>query len=256
MITISVVTITYNAAEVLQSTLDSVMMQDFPHVEHLIVDGASKDSTVKIAQTYKIASDEAENGHKIRISSEPDDGLYDAMNKGLQRATGDYIVFLNAGDCFPAADTLELVALAAEAGDGEERPAVLYGDTDIVDENGNFLFHRHLQPPEDLTWESFKHAMLVCHQALYASIDIAPGITYETHFRYSYDVHLCIRVMKAGQEQGLLLRNIHAVVAYYMQEGQTTIHHRASLIERFRVMCRHYGIFTTILKHLWFIVRK
>ena len=128
MITISVVTITYNAAEVLQSTLDSVMMQDFPHVEHLIVDGASKDSTVKIAQTYKIASDEAENGHKIRISSEPDDGLYDAMNKGLQRATGDYIVFLNAGDCFPAADTLELVALAAEAGDGEERPAVLYGD--------------------------------------------------------------------------------------------------------------------------------
>lgn len=96
MITISVVTITYNAAEVLQSTLDSVMMQDFPHVEHLIVDGASKDSTVKIAQTYKIASDEAENGHKIRISSEPDGGLYDAMNKGLQRATGDYIVFLNA----------------------------------------------------------------------------------------------------------------------------------------------------------------
>lgn len=256
MITISVVTITYNAAEVLQSTLDSVMMQDFPHVEHLIVDGASKDSTVKIAQTYKIASDEAENGHKIRISSEPDGGLYDAMNKGLQRATGDYIVFLNAGDCFPAADTLELVALAAEAGDGEERPAVLYGDTDIVDENGNFLFHRHLQPPENLTWESFKDGMLVCHQAFYARLDIARGIPYDTHFRYSADVDWCIRVMKAGQEQGLLLRNIHAVVAYYMQEGQTTIHHRASLIERFRVMCRHYGILTTILKHLWFIVRK
>lgn len=148
------------------------------------------------------------------------------------------------------------MALAAEAGDGEERPAVLYGDTDIVDENGNFLFHRHLQPPENLTWESFKDGMLVCHQAFYARLDIARGIPYDTHFRYSADVDWCIRVMKAGQEQGLLLRSIHAVVAYYMQEGQTTIHHRASLIERFRIMCRHYGIFTTILKHLWFIVRK
>ena len=61
------------------------------------------------------------------------------MNKGLARANGDYVVFLNAGDRFPTADTIEKVALAAEVGDGEKRPVVVYGDTDIIDEKGNFI---------------------------------------------------------------------------------------------------------------------
>ena len=118
MITFSIVTITYNAASVLAPTLDSVLMQNYPHVEHIIIDGASTDDTVAIAKAYQQRSDEAENEHIVRIQSEPDDGLYDAMNKGLQQATGDYIVFLNAGDRFPKADTLDKVVLAAVVGDG------------------------------------------------------------------------------------------------------------------------------------------
>ena len=96
MIRISIVTITYNAARSLQRTLDSVRSQQYPHIEHLIIDGASKDDTVKIAEEYKKTSP-----HEVRIQSEPDKGLYDAMNKGLQKATGDYVVFLNAGDSQP-----------------------------------------------------------------------------------------------------------------------------------------------------------
>ena len=92
MIRISIVTITYNAARTLQRTLDSVCRQTYPHIEHLIIDGASKDDTLRIAQQYKATSP-----HEVIIQSEPDNGLYDAMNKGLQKATGDYIVFLNAG---------------------------------------------------------------------------------------------------------------------------------------------------------------
>ena len=133
MITFSVVTITYNAAAVLQPTLDSVLSQTFPNIEHIIVDGASKDNTVIIAEAYKELSDNAENGHKVHIKSEPDRGLYDAMNKGLVRSKGDYVVFLNAGDRFPEADTLEKVALTAEVGDGEDLPVVIFGDTDIID---------------------------------------------------------------------------------------------------------------------------
>ena len=76
MITISVVTITYNAEKVLQPTLESVLMQGFPHVEHLIVDGASKDDTIRLAETYQRVSEEAENGHVVKITSEPDSGLY------------------------------------------------------------------------------------------------------------------------------------------------------------------------------------
>ena len=256
MITFSVVTITYNAAAVLRPTLDSVMMQDYPNVEHLIIDGASTDETLAIAKAYRKQSDEAENGHVVKIQSEPDKGLYDAMNKGLRLATGDYIVFMNAGDRFPEADTLDKVMLAAVVGDGEERPAVLFGNTDIIDDKGNFLYHRRLSPPERLTWRSFRYGMVVCHQAFYARIDIARSLPYDTTFRYSADVDWCIRVMKEGERQHLLLRNIHAVVANYMEEGQTTIHHKDSLKERFEVMRRHYGLLTTVLLHAWFAVRK
>ncbi len=256
MITFSVVTITYNAAAVLRPTLDSVMMQDYPNVEHLIIDGASTDETLAIAKAYQKQSDEAENGHVVKIQSEPDKGLYDAMNKGLRLATGDYIVFMNAGDRFPEADTLDKVMLAAVVGDGEERPAVLFGNTDIIDDKGNFLYHRRLSPPERLTWRSFRYGMVVCHQAFYARIDIARSLPYDTTFRYSADVDWCIRVMKEGERQHLLLRNIHAVVANYMEEGQTTIHHKDSLKERFEVMRRHYGLLTTVLLHAWFAVRK
>ena len=256
MITFSVVTITYNAATVLRPTLDSVMMQDYPNVEHLIIDGASTDETLAIAKAYQKQSDEAENGHVVKIQSEPDKGLYDAMNKGLRLATGDYIVFMNAGDRFPEADTLDKVMLAAVVGDGEERPAVLFGNTDIIDDKGNFLYHRRLSPPERLTWRSFRYGMVVCHQAFYARIDIARSLPYDTTFRYSADVDWCIRVMKEGERQHLLLRNIHAVVANYMEEGQTTIHHKDSLKERFEVMRRHYGLLTTVLLHAWFAVRK
>lgn len=251
MITFSVITITYNAADVLQPTLDSVLMQDFPTVEHIIVDGASTDNTVTIAEAYKDMSDSAENEHIVRIYSEPDKGLYDAMNKGLVRAKGDYVVFLNAGDRFPTADTLEKVALTAEVGDGEERPAVVYGNTDIIDEKGNFLYHRRLQPPEKLTWRSFRDGMLVCHQAFYARLDIARKTPFNTHYRYSADVDWCIKIMREGERKGLLLRNVHAVIANYMEEGQTTLHHRASLRERFQVMCKHYGVFPTLAKHIW-----
>ncbi len=256
MITFSVVTITYNAAAVLRPTLDSVMMQDYPNVEHLIIDGASTDETLAIAKAYQKLSDEAENGHVVKIQSEPDKGLYDAMNKGLRLATGDYIVFMNAGDRFPEADTLDKVMLAAVVGDGEERPAVLFGNTDIIDDKGNFLYHRRLSPPERLTWRSFRYGMVVCHQAFYARTDIARSLPYDTTFRYSADVDWCIRVMKEGERQHLLLRNIHAVVANYMEEGQTTIHHKDSLKERFEVMRRHYGLLTTVLLHAWFAVRK
>ena len=256
MITFSVVTITYNAAAVLRPTLDSVMMQDYPNVEHLIIDGASTDETLAIAKAYQKQSDEAENGHVVKIQSEPDKGLYDAMNKGLRLATGDYIVFMNAGDRFPKADTLDKVMLAAVVGDGEERPAVLFGNTDIIDDKGNFLYHRRLSPPERLTWRSFRYGMVVCHQAFYARTDIARSLPYDTTFRYSADVDWCIRVMKEGERQHLLLRNIHAVVANYMEEGQTTIHHKDSLKERFEVMRRHYGLLTTVLLHAWFAVRK
>lgn len=252
MMRFTIITCTYNAADVLQPTLDSIAAQQYPAVEHLIIDGGSADATVSIAQRYKQQTEAEEpQGRTVVVTSEPDKGLYDAMNKGLAKATGDYLVFLNAGDTLPDADTLADIARTV----GNERPGVLYGDTDIVDREGHFLRHRRLAPPEHLTWHSFRHGMLVCHQAFYARTDLAKRNLYDLSYRFSADVDWCIRVMKEAERQGLPLKYVGMVVVNYLDGGLTTKNHRRSLRERFQVMSRHYGLPMTIWKHFTFLFR-
>ena len=259
MIKFTIVTITYNAAAVFVRTADSVLRQDYPNVEHIIVDGASTDGTVALALEYKAKSDATGNGHEVRIVSEPDKGLYDAMNKGLGMATGDYVCFMNAGDFFPDGATLSLICANARLDgcrkDGKPLPAVLYGDTDWVDNEGRYMRRRRLTPPERLSWRSFRHGMLVCHQAFYARADIARRTPYDLRYRHSADVDWCIRVMKEAERMSLPLVNVHATIADYQREGQSTKYHRASLLERFDVMRRHYGLLQTLAMHAWFVVR-
>ena len=260
MIRITYITITYNAAPVLQRTLDSVLCQDYPDIVHLIIDGASTDGTLQMVNDYIERSNAADNGHQVQVTSEPDKGIYNAMNKGLRSLDGDYVCFLNAGDFLPAADTVSRIVAKAEANSplstlNSQLPAVLYGDTDIVDDEGHFLHHRRLAPPEELSWKSFRQGMLVCHQAFYARADFAIATPYDEPYRYSADVDWCIRIMKAAAKENIPLQNLHMVVANYTEEGQTTLHHRESLLERYRVMARHYGHIQTFLLHCWFVVR-
>ena len=254
MIRITYVTITYNAAKVLQRTLDSILCQDYPEIVHLIIDGASTDATIQLVDDYIERSNAAENGHRIQVTSEPDKGIYDAMNKGLRSIVGDYVCFLNAGDFLPTPDTASKIAEKAESHD--PLPAVLYGDTDIVDGEGRFLHHRRLAPPEQLSWKSFRQGMLVCHQAFYARTDFAIATPYDQRYRYSADVDWCIRVMKAAAKENVPMLNLRMVVVNYTQEGQTTLHHRESLWERYHVMEHHYGRVQTFLLHCWFAIRS
>jgi len=237
---VSIITVTYNAEATIQRTLESVAQQTYLDIEHLVIDGASKDHTVDIARQFS---------HAV-IISEPDKGLYDAMNKGLKRATGDYICFLNAGDKLHSKDTIKIIMEQAKA---PLLPAILYGDTHIVDDAGHFLRNRRLTPPEHLTWRSFKEGMLVCHQAFYVNREIAQ--TYDLHYRFSADFDWCIRCMKEGERCGMANVYIHEPLADYLSEGMTTANHKASLKERFNIMAKHYGLLPTIFQHIWFIFR-
>lgn len=247
----TIATVTYNAATVLERTIDSVAQQNYPYVEHLIVDGNSQDETLAMFHRYQERNSRAEVRHELAALSEPDEGLYDAMNKAIQMATGDYILFLNAGDRLHAADTLSRVAKAAA-----DRPGVIYGHTDIVDEEGHFVRQRRLAPPERLGWKSFRQGMLVCHQAFFARLDLARRHPYNRAYRFSADFDWCIRVMREAHKQKLPLRNARLTVADYLEEGLTTRNHRASLLERFRIMGRHYGWLSTLAMHGWFVVRS
>ena len=234
----SIITVTYNAGAVLEDTIQSVITQTYRNVEYIIVDGGSKDHTLDIINRYR--------EHIHTLVSEPDKGLYDAMNKGIRLATGDYLCFLNAGDELHEDDTLQLMVHSIT---GTELPDVLYGETAIVDEEGHFLRMRRLSAPENLNWKSFKDGMLVCHQAFFPRRELAEP--YDLRYRFSADFDRCIRIMKKSHT----LHNTHLTLIDYLNEGMTTRNHRASLHERFRIMCRHYGYLSTLARHAWFALR-
>ena len=233
----SIITVTWNAAAVIAPTLESVQRQTNTDYEMLIIDGASTDDTLNIVRGASISS--------LRVFSEPDQGLYDAMNKGIKRARGRYIIFLNAGDAF-ASDTV--LARLAQLTSGN--PGVIYGQTQLVDQSREVVGERHLTAPKRLTVDSFLRGMVVCHQAFVVRRDLAPE--YDLQYRLSADYDWCIRVLKASPA------NVYAgrvPIISYLADGMTTRHHRASLLERYRIMCHHYGTMKAILAHLSFIPR-
>lgn len=238
MKSLSVITVTYNAGKTLERTLKSVREQTYPYVEHIIVDGKSKDNTLALIQLYE--------NPKLKWISEPDSGLYDAMNKAVTMATGDYLCFLNAGDMFFLAETVEKMMNSFQP---SSAPDILYGETAIVDNNGTFLRMRRLKAPETLSWESFKQGMLVCHQAFIVKRTLFEP--YDLNYRFSADVDWCIRLMKKSRR----IHNTHLTLINYLDEGVTTANRKASLKERYRIMVKYYGQVSTFLHHVWFVVR-
>ena len=236
----SIITVTYNAGKVLEETIQSVISQTYRNMEYIIVDGKSKDNTLEIADKYR--------EHISKVVSEPDKGLYDAMNKGIRLATGDYLCFLNAGDELHDNETLQQIVHTLK---GTTLPDVIYGETAIVDAEGHFLHMRRLSAPEQLHWKSFKQGMLVCHQAFFARRELAVKHLYDLKYRFSADFDWCIRMMKEAK----CLHNTRLTLINYLNEGMTTQNHKASLKERFRIMTKHYGWISTILHHGWFVIR-
>ena len=204
----SIITVTFNAESTIVPTIESVACQKSDLFEWIIIDGASSDSTVDLVRRAGIP--------RTLIVSEPDRGLYDAMNKGLNRARGEYVIFLNAGDRFHSSDVIE--RLTREALDNDF-PGIIYGQTDIVDAEGHKLAGRHLEAPAVLT--------------------------------FSADYEWCLRVLKRSRRN----QYVDDVLIDYLAEGQTTANRRTSLRERFSIMCDYFGTWDTIKRHLSFIPR-
>ena len=233
----SIITVTWNAAAAIVPTLESVQRQTSSDYEMLIVDGASTDDTLRIVREASIAS--------LRVFSEPDKGLYDAMNKGLALARGRYVIFLNAGDSFASDTVLARLAMLAT-----ENPGVIYGQTQLVDDARDVVGMRHLTAPKRLTAASFLNGMVVCHQAFVARRDLVPQ--FDLQYRYSADYDWCIKILKKSPANAYVGR---VPIISYLADGMTTRHHRSSLWERYRIMCRHYGTWRATVAHLSFVPR-
>ncbi len=238
----SIITVVYNGENLLSDTMESVFRQTYPQVEYIVVDGASKDNSLKIIQEYA-----AKMPH-LRWISEPDRGLYDAMNKGLRMATGDFVQFLNAGDWLHASDTLEKMA-----GMVTPQTGVLYGETMLVDDarvpHGTMSELSTRQCPTQLSWEKYLAGMLVVHQSFVPRRSISPEYSAAAALCADYD--WCIEILKKSQG------NVHigGIITDYLMGGLSKKRHQQSLRNRFDVMRHHFGLVPTLWAHIWIVIR-
>lgn len=237
----SIITVVYNGKDLLPGTVESVRRQSYPDIEYIIVDGGSKDGTVDLIRYY------ATEMQNIKWISEPDKGLYDAMNKGLQMATGDFVQFLNCGDWLHTSETIALLAQKAN-----ETIDVLYGDTLLVDAQRrpaglmSELSTRKL--PAQLHWSQYLGGMLVVHQSFIARRTLAP-LYMEGNLCADYD--WCIQILKKSRNN----RHTGLIICDYLMGGMSKQRHRQSLKDRFEVMRQHFGVAPTLLAHAWIGVR-
>lgn len=234
---ISVITVAFNAAHTIADTLDSVAAQTHPDVEHIVVDGASTDGTLTVVERH--------GKHVARMMSEPDRGIYDAMNKGLRLATGDVIGFLNADDVYADNGVLEHVSSVME----RERLDALFGDAEFVSpaKPGRSLrrYRSERFRPDRIAWGWMPaHPTLFLRRQVYQRFGL-----FRTDYRIAGDFELVARMFHGGT---LRYRHLPEVLVRMKTGGISTGGWRNTLLLNREVLraCRENGIPTSLPKIL------
>jgi len=236
---ISIITIVYNGATLLEGTIQSVINQSYPNIEYLIIDGGSTDGTLDLIQK-----------HEASISkwiSEADKGLYDAMNKGLKLATGDFVWFMNAGDHILKPDTVEkMVAVCPPNTD------IIYGEVMLVNDERQHQGTRSelttQKLPTQLNWKSLQKGMVVCHQGFLPKRTLAPSYMLDN---LSADIDWVINCLK----QAKVTTNTNMVLAEYLMGGISKQRHNQSLKDRYAILGKHYGFLANLWNHFLIVWR-
>jgi len=234
---VSVVTVTYNAVNELKATLDNLKKIDYPELEVVVIDGDSTDGTKELLATY---------GETVTFwSSEKDNGIYDAMNKGLEAATGEYVWFINAGDFVHDTDALKKIF-----SDKRIFSDIYYGETLMRSISGEILGLRRKKLPKELQWTDFIDGMVVCHQSIIVRKDIAP--LYNTEYRYASDVEWVLLSLKNART----IENTNLILSEFTEGGTSTKYKKESLKERFRIMVKYFGVLPTLFAHFKFFINS
>lgn len=230
---ISIVTVAYNAEQTIGSTLDSIAAQSYPDIEHIIVDGASTDGTLDVIKHH---------GSRVsRVVSEPDRGIYDAMNKGIRLATGDVVGILNADDQYANVDVISRIAhiMSADSLDA------LYGDVSFFSSGNPELTTRRYRSqrfsPARIGW-----GWMPAHPSLFLrrSVFDRYGL-YRTDFRIAGDFEFVARIFK---DDALRYRYLPEVMVRMRGGGVSTAGWRSTLLLNREVLraCRDNGIHTNL----------
>ena len=238
---LSVISIAYNNLKGLEKTLAVFNGHNFlQDIEILIVDGGSKDGTKEFLETQSLSKNWV---------SEPDKGIYNAMNKGLSMAKGDYVWFLNSGDYVEDFSLIEKLLNVLK-----QEPDAVYGETMMVDVEGKHLGLRSVfttrKLPGILNWTSFRLGMNVGHQSFVVKRSLA--LLYNEKYRYVADIDWMIRCLKACKN----VVNLDAVLACFTVDGFSSVQRKASNKERYEVLKEHYGFLPNAFAHLGIVLRK
>lgn len=235
---ISIITVVYNGKELLEKTINSIVSQSSSNYEYLIIDGGSTDGTLDIIKKYS---------DKINYwISEKDKGIYDAMNKGIEAAKGEYILFLNAGDELYAPDVLKTIFSKSPEAD------IFYGETVLTDDEKELGTRSELSTrklPENLTWKSLSKGMVVCHQSFIVRKELIPF--YDMQYKLSSDIDWVIKCLKNSKNTV----NTHLIISKYLIGGYSVKNIRKSWTERFIILKKHFGLLSTLCNHFYIALR-
>jgi glycosyltransferase involved in cell wall biosynthesis len=233
----SVITVSFNSAATIGDALASVADQTWPDVEHIVIDGGSTDATLEIVGRSR--------KHMAHVVSEPDDGIYDAMNKGVAAATGDIIGFLNADDYYAHEDVLRDVASAMASGDTD----AVFGDVAYFradDPNGVMRRYRSARfRPDRIAW-----GLMPAHPSLFVRREIFERVgPFSTEFRIAGDFEW---IARAFRDDSIRYRYLPEILVRMRIGGISTGGLRNTILLNREVIraCRANGIRTSWLKIL------
>lgn len=181
---LSIITVCFRAREQVQMTMESILSQTWTDFEYLVIDGGSQDGTKELLEQSSPLFSKKSISFQFR--SEPDKGIYDAMNKGTRLASGKWLLFLNAGDLFASTDALEQFFRTPASAD------ILYGDTLCIYQGRTKLYPA--LPLEDLTYE-----MAFCHQSAFILRELLLEHPYDTTYRVCADHHFFLSMYLKGK---------------------------------------------------------
>lgn len=224
---ISVVTPTFNSIHTLQATIESVMKQDYPHVEHIVVDGGSKDGTLELLRRYP----------HLKWVSEKDEGHYHAMDKGTRMATGDVVAVLNSDDCYRPG----VLAEVARAFQKHPNWDGLFGDVVFVDGDGKEIFRRE-EAKFDRQIIRYGHNV-VNHQALFLKTAVylrIGGYRYKD-FKNCCDYEYVMRLIREHCRIGHI--PVFLIDYRYHDHGQSAdLRVRANMARESAAIRKEYGV--------------
>ncbi|MEO7497278.1 MAG: glycosyltransferase family 2 protein [Massilia sp.] len=231
---VSVITVCFNSEKTIRDTIESVLSQDYPDIEHIVVDGASSDATVSILGSYR--------GRLAKIISEKDAGIYDAMNKGLVAATGDVVGILNSDDFYHDRSVISAVVAAF---DSSPSPDMVFGDVDFVSAGNLSVVRRHYSAAHFRPWK-LRFGWMPPHPGTFVKrhLILKAGL-YKTEFRIAADYEMFVRWLMVNKAS---YKWIDKVLVRMRMGGASTAGIRSSILLNREIVhaCRMNNIRTNL----------